>query len=249
MISIINSNFTRIRKSKIFWLGAIVVLLISGFCIFSMYNNYLSEIKYAKEVQNSNIYENLGCFYWFTGVIVAVLMVVCPILIGADNDSGIIRNMIVSGVSRTSIFFANIITAICMALVYIMVWTIPMVTVGMSLVGSVNTWENIISETSIGIVVVLVFTILYASITMLLKSNKIATIVCIVITALFTLSAILLENIFHEAQTLKWFINYAKEEYDATLTEKNSLIELSKKRINSNMQTRYKSSSFYSNNK
>jgi len=239
-VSIINSNFTRIRKSKMFWIGAVFVLLIACFFIFQTYENNLEKIKYIQEnpdikFAGYDTKENLHCFYYFTGFVVAVLMIVCPILIGTDNESGTIRNMIVSGKSRTSIYFANIITAICMALVYIIVWTIPMVTVGMSLFERVNTWADIFIETLLGIVIVLIFTIIYTSITMLVESNKIATIICMVISALFAISAVVLESYFNDAQLLKRYIDQGKESYNVSIAELKSDIDLSEKKIKSNL--------------
>jgi len=242
MISIINGNFTRIKKSKVFYLGFLAIVLIAIYMTWNTHKSSLDICEQAKSLEGADIsrdvqFYNMSIFYYFAGVVVAAVMIVVPFIIGADSSYGTLRNMIASGKSRTSIYIANIITAISIAIIYLLAWIIPMWVVGVKVfeLNVVNTWDNIINESLVGMLIVMTFTIVYASLTMIFKNYKFTIILCMSISALLAISAYFLKNQFDSAEFLK------KEADNGESIDKNNEeitkvnIELAKKKIASKL--------------
>jgi len=193
MRDIVISNCRLLRKSKLVYVGFFLVLITSiGLILYVNASNNRLIDKIANQELNmkTDTIRSLGnVFYRFPIVIVPTLMVICPIVIGINNSHGIVRNMLVIGKKRRVIFVANMITAIILVMVYMVAWTIPMITIGIRKLKMANIWSDVFKKTLLGVLIVMLFAILYTSITILFRSsrNSLATcVIVVIILAIFT---------------------------------------------------------------
>ena len=106
MRNLIFANFTRLKKSKLFWTGIIVSAL---YTVFLLVMNYL-EMAASAEITTVSL-------NWFFFSAISVAAIFCPIysgfFIGTEYSDGTIRNKLIAGHKRCSIYFANGITIFC----------------------------------------------------------------------------------------------------------------------------------------
>ncbi|MDE6275992.1 MAG: hypothetical protein K2M75_05575 [Clostridia bacterium] len=118
MLKLIRSNLTRITKSKTFWICSAVYL---AFCLsVAIYTRqYPLEGNFKKVVwemySNSNpCFTNLG--YSASPATGIIVLLYVSIIVGADLRNGTIRNQIIVGHSKTSIYLSNLFAClICIA--------------------------------------------------------------------------------------------------------------------------------------
>lgn len=99
MYKLLKANFFKLRKSMIFWLFIFLsagIPVISHFLKFS--NSSISPLDIA-----------VTEYVIFLGIFIAFFV---SLFVGREYSDGIIRNKIVNGHKRTSIYFSNLITCI-----------------------------------------------------------------------------------------------------------------------------------------
>lgn len=99
------ANMMRLKKNKLFWLG---IVLIAGYGIFNCCSVYRMMQKYGDAEGGAYPLDN--CLLTFMPVIGIVLSVVISMYLGTDYSDGTIRNKIMAGKSRNSIYTANFLT-------------------------------------------------------------------------------------------------------------------------------------------
>lgn len=108
MNRLLAGNLTRLRKNIVFWL-ALVSAAIGPIC--RIVNNYYYGTKLNGYSSADWGFLLVGCDYFFT----IALSVVVSLFIGTDFSDNTIRNKLITGQSRVSIFVANSITSIIVA--------------------------------------------------------------------------------------------------------------------------------------
>lgn len=117
MRKLLSANFSRLWKDKIFWLcmGAMliysVVYMLNG-CRQATVD--LSEYNYSID----------NYYFHFAVVIGAFCALFSSMFLGTEYSDGTIRNKIIVGHTRTSIYIANLITSFTATLLIMLVWLI-----------------------------------------------------------------------------------------------------------------------------
>lgn len=127
MNKLINANFSRLWKSKIFWIGLIVT------DIFAVW--VLEDKIHFKKISGYQIYSDDMVF---SGTIILpfVAAVVISIFIGTEYSDGTIRNKLIAGHSRSFIYLANLITSTAAVFITYTSYLLIIVCAGIPLVGS-----------------------------------------------------------------------------------------------------------------
>ena len=104
MNKLLSAGFFRLKKNLLFWLS-MVFMAIAGIS-FPL-------AAYADSQKYGLVYTLEGNF--FTSAVFAVILssVFCSLFIGADYSSGTIRNKVIAGHNRVSLYLANLV--ICIA--------------------------------------------------------------------------------------------------------------------------------------
>lgn len=99
MARLLQANFARLWKTKVFW---ICLALAAGLSIASFFSMYSMRPIYA---------ENIGSALMSNGSAAVLLSAILTgLYLGTDYSNGTIRNKLTVGRTRTEIYFANLIT-------------------------------------------------------------------------------------------------------------------------------------------
>ena len=127
MTKLLSANLLRLRKSMLFWGCLILVLLLgAGFTL----QRYWEQAAYAQFGQLSYLDEVLFRHGLLIGIVMAVFV---PLFFGTEYSDGALRNKMVVGHSRLSIYFANLITAVAAALVFCAAYFLAALAAGLAL--------------------------------------------------------------------------------------------------------------------
>lgn len=131
MRKLLRADFVRVRKSKIFWVGLAVLLLlglafvVDGYKIAGNFEQPLPEMLSECLFQNTIL----------AGIVFAVF---CSLFTGTEYDEGTIRNKLVIGQSRDSIWLSNFISSFTAAVFQIVVSVAIVTMAGVLLCGKME---------------------------------------------------------------------------------------------------------------
>lgn len=100
MNKLLSANFIRLIKNKTFWLGMIFMFCIG---IYATINHYKEMVEYDMEVALDEL------FFLYALIICIPLSVFCSLFIGREYSDGTIRNKLVIGHTRRTIYLSNLI--------------------------------------------------------------------------------------------------------------------------------------------
>lgn len=103
MTNLLHANFTKLKRDKFFWL-TIIIMLAWGLFAAGMQIYNASKYKLAYEITMDSI---LFGYCWVVGIVCAIFS---SMYIGSDYSDGTVRNKLIVGHKRCSIYFANLIT-------------------------------------------------------------------------------------------------------------------------------------------
>ena len=136
MRKLLSANFSRLWRSKIFW----VLEVLSAFlgAVF-----YILAIINTKNI-GENWYLASGNYYFFIGLVIAgaIMAVFSAFYIGSEYDNGTIRNKLNVGCTRNSIYLANLIVVVTAGVLFTITHIAASVVVGLPCLGGLM-WEAI----------------------------------------------------------------------------------------------------------
>ena len=128
MIKLLSANFLRLRKNNAFW-GSMGVSL--GMGLFMVADSWRSAQE-SGGAWASTVDAELFKYAAFIGILAAELI---PLFFGTEYSDGAIRNKIVVGQSRLSIYVANLITGFAACLLCSAAYMLGCVALGVPLLG------------------------------------------------------------------------------------------------------------------
>ena len=130
MRKLLSANFSRLWRSKIFWvLEALSAIAGALFYILAIIN--------TKNI-GENWYLASGNYYFFLGLVIvgAIMAVFSAFYIGSEYDQGTIRNKLNVGCTRNSIYLANLIVVVTAGVLFTITHIAASVAVGFPFLGS-----------------------------------------------------------------------------------------------------------------
>ncbi len=158
MLNLIRANFSRLIRNKLFY------LIITGTVIYSFfeYNRNLNIVYGIPETGYLNYFmATMPAFFIVFGMFIMLF-------VGADYSNGIIKNKLIGGIKRSSIFASNLISSFAIALV------ISLIYMGITSLGfnGYPTVENDVSFILLRVVMVTLSCLVYASIFNVIATNS-----------------------------------------------------------------------------
>lgn len=177
MRNLIFANFTRLKKSKLFWTGIIVSAL---YTVFLLVMNYL-EMAASAEITTVSL-------NWFFFSAISVAAIFCPIysgfFIGTEYSDGTIRNKLIAGHKRCSIYFANGITIFCAEGLLFLVNAAIIIALGIPMFGlNIEYPLNFIIYLLAGILMLAAFASLFTMVSTLISNKTSSVAACLIIYA------------------------------------------------------------------
>ena len=168
MIKLLKAGFFRLKKDIIFYLFIFLTIGMAGFTLF----RYLSvELVYLDKIVNE--------FMMYIGLFIAIFV---SIFVGKEHWQGIIRNKIIVGHSRVSIFLSNLIISIVVSIFCEMIYLVIVLLIGIPLYGKIqmpfSQFALVLLDT---VLVIISFCSIYNFITMICSEITMSTSICIIL--------------------------------------------------------------------
>ena len=130
MRKLLSANFSRLWKSKIFWVLEVLSAILGA--VF-----YILAIINTKNI-GENWYLTNGNYYFFIVLVYigAIMAVFSSFYIGTEYSDGTIRNKLNVGSSRNSIYLANLIVVVTAGVLFVVTHMLASVVAGLPFLGS-----------------------------------------------------------------------------------------------------------------
>ena len=168
MIKLLKAGFFRLKKDIIFWIFMFLTIGIAGFTLFRYTSN---EGVHLDKIVNE--------FIMYIGLFIAIFV---SIFVGKEHSQGIIRNKIIVGHSRISIFLANLIISIIASILCEIVYLVLVFLIGIPLFGQLQMTLSQFAMVLLNTVLVIIsFCSIYNFISMICSEITVSTTICIIL--------------------------------------------------------------------
>lgn len=163
MRNLLSANLLRLKKSHLFW-GTLA--LSFGFGVWVAVNQVLEQMRYGG-------FEDSPAFSRYTSVVGMVIAVFVSLFFGTEYSDGTIRNKLITGQSRISIYLADLITASVCSMLFSISYLIACFAVGTPFMSSgllrhLEAQPTVFALTIVG---TLVLTLAYSALFLLITLN------------------------------------------------------------------------------
>ncbi len=173
MRKLLRADFSRLWKDKIFWLGT---LFMFGLGIFAVCSKYSDIIRYNA---HSFLDDVLLVYVLYVGFLSAIF---CSLFLGTEYSDGTIRNKMVVGHLRTSIYLSNWLTSIVAAIIMAAVFLLSYCTLGSFLLEAPGTPpRRLLFYMLAGIFTVCAFVSMYSMLAMLITKKSSSAVICLLV--------------------------------------------------------------------
>ena len=148
MYKLLNAGFFRLKKDTIFWLFTFLTIGTAGIIIFKYYSSNAQVI--LDKIMNE--------FIMYIGLFISIFI---SIFVGKEYSEGIIRNKIIVGCSRISIYLSKLVITICASILCELFYIIIILLVGLPLFGKL---QMPLSQLAISIINTFLIIIVYCSV-------------------------------------------------------------------------------------
>ncbi len=193
MSKLLSANFMRLKRDKFFWIG-IAFMFAAGV--------FFPVMKYADMKQTGAINNIENGFFACTLFIGIIMAVFCSLFIGTEYSDGTIRNKIVIGHKRASIYLANFITSAIVSIAMSLMFFLPFLCIGVPLLGFFEMDIQLVLLFSLAALVLAVaFSSIFTLISMLNRNKTITAIICILLAVLFLVVGAQMNKMLSEPKT------------------------------------------------
>lgn len=170
MSKLLRADFLRMRKSKVFWLGVILMVVYALLTIYIDYRNMLD----GMAVSVDQIF--FGHITW----VGAFVIIFTTLFVGTEYSDGTIRNKLMIGHSRISIYLANLITSVTASVIMLLAHTAVSLAVGLPILGSFRVeLSEIVQFYILMLLMAAVFAVIAVLFSMLNQNKAAAAVICI----------------------------------------------------------------------
>ena len=185
MYKLLDANFSRLRKNVLFRIG-ILFSIVLGLClptIAKWLSFTISKVTNASIGGALILSESSLDYYFFTWILFIVFFfsLFCSAFTGMEFTDGTMRNKLVMGHSRPTIYLANFITNLVAGSVFYTVYLVANLAVGMPITGGFQLFapKEIVVYVICIYGIVIAFTGIFTLISMSVNHQALAVIVCI----------------------------------------------------------------------
>lgn len=182
MSKLLRSNFARLWKSRIFWLG---MLFSAGLSVFFILMRYI-DIEQHQEIYANldESYKNADNLIFMGGIIIIFAAAVfIGIFVGTEYSDGTLRNKLIIGHSRSSIYLSNLIVCTTAGIIMHLTYIITTILLGnLLLEDSTLTFKKILLLTLMGTAAMIAASSLLVMISMLIHSKSAGAVAILIAT-------------------------------------------------------------------
>lgn len=166
MIKLLHAEFSRLIKSKLFWLGLLVMIAVPLYGVGVRY--------YDSVIAQEAVWETADGLWFVGGMYIAVVLsVFVSLFIGTEFSDGTIRNKLTVGHTRSAIYFSNFLLCTAVSLFYHIVFIAVLFTSGSLLL---KPWETPMKDlaimTALSLVTVIALSSVFTMLAMLIHNRS-----------------------------------------------------------------------------
>lgn len=183
MSRLLSANFSRLKKSKIFWLS---VIAMTGFGIFLPMSGYMDKIRWQEHLDYHYTNPLDSVLFGYSLAIGVLCAIFISLFLGTEYSDGTIRNKLIVGRTRASIYFSNLITNIAAAMFMCLCFLVSVCAVGIPLCDKMEMEISLaLKIIAASFVMVIAFCSICTMLSMIIQSKAIMAIISI--TSIFVL--------------------------------------------------------------
>lgn len=168
MYKLLKAGFFRLKKDVIFWL---FIFLTIGITIFTL-TNY-------SPLDGDILDDFINEFVMYIGIFIAIFV---SIFVGKEYSEGIIRNKIIVGHSRVSIYFSNLLLSIITSVLCEFIFLAIILLVGIPIYGNLRMPLSDFFMSLLNVVLVIIsFCSIFNFIAMICSEITVSTTICILL--------------------------------------------------------------------
>lgn len=183
MFKLLHADFTRLIKSKLFWVGLLVMVGVPLYAVGVRYYDYAIAPETAWETADG---------LWFVGgmYIAVIQSIFISLYIGAEFNDGTIRNKLIVGHTRSAIYFSNLIICSAVSLFYHIVYIAVLFGSGSILLKAWNTpMKTLVILTALSLFTVIALTAIFTMFAMLIHSRSTGVVTAMLVAMAMLISA------------------------------------------------------------
>lgn len=171
MNKLLSAGFARLKKSKYFWIGFFCMFALGAFLILNSYDD-------TKRYGYTYTIDEL--FFYYTMFIGIASSAFCSLFLGTEYSDGTIRNKLIIGHTRITIYLSNFIVCFIAGVLMVLAFILPVLIIGISCFGFFHTpIQNIIFTFFASLLMLMALTALFTMICMLIQNKAAAAVIAV----------------------------------------------------------------------
>jgi len=201
MTKLLHAEFSRLIKTKLFWLGLLVMITVPLYGVGVRYYDFY--------IAQEAVWETADGLWFVGGMYIAVVVsVFVSLFIGTEFSDGTIRNKLTVGHSRGNIYLSNLITCTCVSLFYHIAYIAVLFGAGSLLLKSWETpMKTLAIMTALSLAAVVASSAVFTMLAMLIHNRSAGAVTAMLIAMVMLIGAMTvysmlnapeyIENAFH----------------------------------------------------
>ena len=175
MTNLLHANFTKLKRDKFFWL-TIIIMLAWGLFAAGMQIYNASKYKLAYEITMDSI---LFGYCWVVGIVCAIFS---SMYIGSDYSDGTIRNKLIVGHKRHSIYLTNLITVSTVMILSCIIFLISVSALGFPFIKEITMdFKTAVILILCSIPMIIAYSAIFTAISMTNQNKAVVAIISIIL--------------------------------------------------------------------
>lgn len=198
MSKLLCADFARLRKSKVFWIGMIFMFVMG---ILSPVMNYIDMRHSGYKIFLDDI------FFMYATYIGILLSAFCSLFVGTEYSDGTMRNKIVVGHSRNSVYLSHFTVCAAAGLLMCAAYVLPAGIIGTCLLGFFEAdIQIILGLTLLSFIMSLAFTAVYILVAMLNQNKAVVAVINIMGVFILLFAAIYIRVKIYEPKMYESYV-------------------------------------------
>lgn len=189
MTNLLHANFTKLKRDKFFWL-TIIIMLAWGLFAAGMQIYNASKYKLAYEITMDSI---LFGYCWVVGIVCAIFS---SMYIGSDYSDGTIRNKLIVGHKRHSIYLTNLITVSTVMILSCIIFLISVSALGFPFIKEITMdFKTAVILILCSIPTIIAYSAIFTAISMTNQNKAVVAIISIILAFGLVFAATIIRSI------------------------------------------------------
>lgn len=194
MSRLLSADFAKLKKNKFFWLCIIGMIL---FGLFMKIMEYITIQQYNDRAPSLN-----SMLFVYSMVIGFLAAAFVSLFVGTEYSDGTIRNKLIIGHSRVSIYFSNLITCSAACLFMCLAYLLPALAAGIPLCGvKTADFRSLVGMALCSFIMTLAFTSLCTLVGMICQNKAMTAVITILSVCLLFVVSVYISAKLNEPET------------------------------------------------